>query len=65
MISKFGLTSASVSLYGRNLFLWTPADNSFIDPETSTYGNDLVGMFGEFAGAPSVRTYGVKLNVSF
>jgi TonB-linked SusC/RagA family outer membrane protein len=62
---KLGLASATVSLYGRNLLLWTPADNSFIDPETSTYGNDLVGMFGEFAGAPSVRTYGLKLNVSF
>lgn len=62
---KIGLASASVSLYGRNLLLWTPAGNSFIDPETSTYGNDLVGMFGEFGGAPSVRTYGLKLNVSF
>ena len=65
LIEKIGLASASVSLYGRNLLLWTPADNSFIDPETSTYGNDLVGMFGEFGGAPSVRTYGLKLNLSF
>jgi TonB-linked SusC/RagA family outer membrane protein len=65
LIEKIGLGSASVSLYGRNLLLWTPADNSFIDPETSTYGNDLVGMFGEFGGAPSVRTYGLKLNLSF
>ncbi len=63
--NKLGLASTSISLYGRNLLLWTPADNSFIDPETSTYGNDLVGMFGEFGGAPSVRTYGLKLNVSF
>ena len=62
---KLGLATASVSLYGRNLLLWTPAGNSFVDPETSTYGNDLVGMFGEFGGAPSVRTYGLKLNVSF
>jgi TonB-linked SusC/RagA family outer membrane protein len=62
---KLRLNSASVSLYGRNLLLYTPADNSFIDPESSTYGNDLEGMFGEFAGAPSVRTYGMKLNVSF
>jgi len=65
LANKLSLASASVSLYGRNLFLWTPAGNSFIDPETSTFGNDLIGMFGEFAGAPSVRTYGLKLNVSF
>lgn len=62
---KLGLASGSLSLYGRNLLLWTPADNSFIDPETSTWGNDLEGMFGEFGGSPSVRTYGLKLNVSF
>lgn len=62
---RLGLATASISLYGRNLLLWTPAKNSFIDPETSTFGNDLIGMFGEFAGAPSVRTYGLKLNVSF
>ncbi|MBL7966440.1 MAG: SusC/RagA family TonB-linked outer membrane protein [Prolixibacteraceae bacterium] len=62
---KLGLASGALSLYGRNLLLWTPADNSFIDPETSTWGNDLEGMFGEFGGAPSVRTYGLKLNVSF
>ena len=65
IIDQFGLASATLSLYGRNLLLWTPADNSFVDPETSTWGNDLPGMFGEFAGAPSVRTYGLKLNVSF
>jgi TonB-linked SusC/RagA family outer membrane protein len=62
---KLGLATGALSLYGRNLLLWTPADNSFVDPETSTWGNDLEGMFGEFGGAPSVRTYGLKLNVSF
>jgi len=58
-------SSVSVSLYGKNLLLWTPADNSFIDPESSTFGNDLVGMFGEFGGAPSVRNYGIRLNLLF
>ncbi|MCK5906134.1 MAG: TonB-dependent receptor, partial [Flavobacteriales bacterium] len=62
---KIGLDNASVSIFGRNLFLWTPASNSFVDPETSTYGNDLRGMFGEFGGAPSTRSYGMKLNLSF
>ncbi len=65
VVNKIGLSSSSISIYGRNLFLWTPAGNSFVDPETSTYGNDLYGMFGEFAGAPSTRSYGVKLNVTF
>ena len=65
LLKESFVSSATISLYGRNLFLWTPAGNSFIDPETSTYGNDLVGMFGEFSGAPSVRNYGLKLNLSF
>lgn len=66
LVDKIGfLASASISLYGKNLFLWTPAGNSFIDPESSTYGNDLEGMFGEFGGAPSVRNYGIRLNLSF
>ncbi len=65
LVEKIHVSGASVGLYGRNLILWTPADNSFVDPETSTWGNDLIGMFGEFGGFPSVRTYGVKLNLSF
>ncbi len=65
MVSKMGLSKASVSVYGRNLFLWTPAGNSFVDPELSTWGNGIEGLMGEFGGSPSVRSYGVKLNVSF
>ena len=64
-ISKLGLSKASVSVFGRNLFLWTPEGNSFVDPELSTWGNGIQGLMGEFGGAPSVRSYGVKLNVSF
>jgi TonB-linked SusC/RagA family outer membrane protein len=65
LLEKTFLSSASISLYGRNLFLWTPAGNSYIDPETTTWDNDIQGMMGEFNGAPSIRTYGVKLDLSF
>jgi len=65
LVSKVGLSKASVSVFGRNLFLWTPSGNSFVDPELSTWGNGIEGLMGEFGGAPSVRSYGVKLNVSF
>ncbi len=65
LVEKVRLQSATVGIYGRNLLLWTPADNSFVDPEASTWGNDIEGMFGEFGGAPAVRTYGIKLNLSF
>ncbi len=65
MLSKTFLSSANVSVFGRNLFLWTPAKNSYVDPETTTWDNDIEGLFGEFNGAPGVRTYGVKLDLTF
>ncbi|MDP4226252.1 MAG: SusC/RagA family TonB-linked outer membrane protein [Bacteroidota bacterium] len=57
-----GLT---LGIVGKNLLLWTPKSNNFIDPETTTYGNDLAGDFGEFRGLPSVRSYGANLRVTF
>lgn len=65
LVNKVNLSSVNIGLFGRNLFLYTPADNSFVDPETSTYGNGIEGLFGEFGGAPSTRTYGMKLSLSF
>lgn len=59
------ITTANVGLYGRNLIIWTPEDNNFVDPEMSTFGNDLFGAFGEFAGAPSARSFGFNINVTF
>ncbi|WP_282036835.1 SusC/RagA family TonB-linked outer membrane protein [Saccharicrinis aurantiacus] len=59
------LSQLTITGYGRNLFLWTPKENNFVDPEGSTYGNDLRSEFGEFAGGPSVRSYGFSLKASF
>ncbi|MFO8086254.1 MAG: SusC/RagA family TonB-linked outer membrane protein [Bacteroidales bacterium] len=63
--SNIPVSSASFGLYGRNLIIWTPEENNFVDPEMSTFGNDLFGAFGEFAGAPSARSFGFNLNVTF
>lgn len=54
-----------LTAYGRNLFLWVPAANTFIDPDASTYNNDLRGELGEFAAGPSTRSYGLLLKASF
>lgn len=63
---KAGLTSMSLSLYGRNLFLWTPDENPYVDPEVTSFGgNDLTTEFGEFAANPAQRTYGLALKMSF
>ena len=58
------LTGIEASLVGRNLLMWTPKQG-LIDPDMTNYGNDLTSQFGEFYGAPSVRTFGGSLKVIF
>lgn len=62
-----GIRASRVTLtaYGRNLFLWLPASNTFVDPDASTYNNDLRGELGEFAAGPTTRSYGLSLKASF
>jgi len=60
---NLGLRNASITAYGKNLFLWTPDENPYVDPEVSTFGSDLESEFGEFAGNPAQRSYGVKVNI--
>jgi len=59
------LTGVSVSLFGNNLWLWTPKSNTFIDPETTSFGNDLEGQFGEYSTNPTSRKLGFNVNIKF
>jgi TonB-linked SusC/RagA family outer membrane protein len=59
------LEKATIGIFGRNLVLWTPADNHFVDPESNTFGTDLQSLYGEFATGPSTATYGIQLNLTF
>ncbi len=59
------LQAVRVSVYGNNLFLWTPDSNTFIDPEMTSFGNDLLGNFGEFNANPSTRRFGFNVMVKF
>ena len=45
--------------------MWTPEENNYVDPEASNYGNDLTSEFGEFASAPTTRTFGGSLKITF
>ncbi|MBX9807693.1 MAG: SusC/RagA family TonB-linked outer membrane protein [Flavobacteriaceae bacterium] len=60
-----GINNFTLSLIGRNLFVWTPESNQYIDPETSTFGTDLVGQFGEFSANPSTKSLGFSLKANF
>lgn len=75
LIQKIGfIQRATVSLVGRNLFMWTPKTNIWGDPDfTSAGGNsnitgtsynrNITGYAG--TGSASTRTYGFNILVSF
>jgi TonB-linked SusC/RagA family outer membrane protein len=65
LLEQTPLDNVSVSIIGRNLFVWTPESNQFIDPETSTFGTDLTGQFGEFSANPSTRSVGFSIKTRF
>ena len=65
IISKMGISAAAFSLYGKNLALWTPSDNPYIDPELSTFGDGLLSEQGEFGTNPSQRSFGASLKLTF
>lgn len=65
ILEKTPFGSANISLIGRNLLLWLPEDNLFIDPEQTTFGTDINSEFGEFGATPTTRSYGVNLRLTF
>lgn len=63
LIKMLGLQRATIGVYGRDLFIWSPWP--IFDPEFGTLnGSDIVRGFetGQF---PSTRTLGVNLIVAF
>jgi TonB-linked SusC/RagA family outer membrane protein len=66
VLKKLGLSAASLSIYGKNLMLWTPDKNAYVDPEISTFGaSGIQSEFGESYGTPSQRTYGTTIKLTF
>jgi TonB-linked SusC/RagA family outer membrane protein len=59
------LSKLSLSLIGRNLFLFTPKKNNYVDPEVANMGNDLSSEFGEISSGTSYRNLGVAVKVEF
>ena len=65
IVSKLYLSDITVSLFANNLFTWTHKSNRYIDPETSSYGNDLEGLFGELYSNPACRNFGFNVGIKF
>ena len=65
LVSKLYLSEITLSAFCNNVFTWTHKGNRYIDPETSSYGNDLSGLFGELYSNPSCRMFGFNVGVKF
>ena len=65
LLSNMPIRAANIGIFGRNILLWTPKENHFVDPEANTFGTNLKSLYGEFSTGPSTATYGVQLNLSF
>ncbi len=63
-LKKMPFTSATVGLSGRNLFLWTPKENTYSDPEANSFGTGNVQGY-EYGTIPSLRNYGVNVRIVF
>ncbi|MDR1675776.1 MAG: TonB-dependent receptor, partial [Tannerella sp.] len=63
--NKLKIAGLRLSLTASNILLWTPAENQYIDPEVTTFGNDISAKFGEFGLTPPYRTYVFGLSLSF
>ncbi|RFM25984.1 SusC/RagA family TonB-linked outer membrane protein [Deminuibacter soli] len=63
--SKIASSGLSVGAYARNLLLWTPKSNLYLDPEAGNLGNDLTSELGEFRAAPVSIQVGLLLRASF
>jgi outer membrane receptor protein involved in Fe transport len=55
-----------LSVYARNIILWLPKGNAYIDPEVSNLGNDLQSEFGEYSPTgPTTVQFGLSLKANF
>jgi hypothetical protein len=65
LTGKAKISNASITAFGRNLALWTPEENHFVDPEGSTFGTNVQSQLGEFGALPTSATFGAILKLSF
>ncbi|WP_158651264.1 SusC/RagA family TonB-linked outer membrane protein [Pseudotamlana carrageenivorans] len=65
LLQNTGINNMVFSIYGKNLALWTPSGNPYVDPETTSYGRGIRSEFGEFATNPAQRAYGGSVKFSF
>ena len=57
--------AATISVQGRNLFLWAPKSNIYTDPEYSAFDSESNAIgFTSLSQTPPGRFYGLSLSVT-
>jgi TonB-linked SusC/RagA family outer membrane protein len=64
-LEKLNIERLYIGISGKNLWLLTPSNQTYIDPELTTFGNDLLADFGEYGAQPSVRSVTFNLKIDF
>jgi TonB-linked SusC/RagA family outer membrane protein len=61
------LKGLTVSAVGRNLFLWVPSENKFMDPDFNSMVDDYPNAFGNInsTSIPPVRNFGFNIIAKF
>jgi len=59
--------SVSIALVGRNLALWVPKENKFMDPDFNSMAASYENAFGNVNSTsnPPIRNYGFTINAKF
>lgn len=63
-LSKTPFGRISMGVAGRNLMLWTAKENTFVDPETNSFGTGNVQGF-EFGSLPTLRQITANIKITF
>ncbi|MGE7777905.1 SusC/RagA family TonB-linked outer membrane protein [Chitinophaga sp. NPDC101104] len=64
MLNKGIFSDVTVGVFGNNLFMWTPKENEYVDPEVNSGGSsNEQGL--DFSAQPSLRNFGFNVKVTF
>ncbi|MCC7401253.1 MAG: SusC/RagA family TonB-linked outer membrane protein [Chitinophagaceae bacterium] len=65
LVKTKAIKSATISVQGRNLFIWLPSANIYTDPEYSNAGADSNGIGVTGLSSPPSRYYGATITLTF
>ncbi|MGX5818392.1 SusC/RagA family TonB-linked outer membrane protein [Chitinophaga lutea] len=64
LLNRGPFGDVTIGLFGNNLFIWTPKQNEYADPEVNSGGSsNEQGL--DFTAQPSLRNFGFNVKVTF